>query len=100
MRFGPVRGERGLAPSSPFSGNAWQRARLFASVPPDVSTTSRASNGAPESAATASRARSTSARARRPGPCTLAGLAQAASQAARIAAITSGWGGAVAFQSR
>ncbi len=71
---------------------------LFASVAPEVSTTSRASHDA--SFATASRAFSTCALAARPKAWTLAGFAQASVAAATMASTTSGASGVVAFQSR
>ncbi len=73
-------------------------ARLFASVPPEVNTTSSVS--APTSAATWARARSTAARARRPSTCPLDGLPQQVSRASVITATTSGSTGVVALWSR
>jgi hypothetical protein len=69
----------------------------FASVPPDVKMTFRAS--APTAPATAALASSTSRRDARPSACTEEGL-PLRSQAAAIAARASGRSGVVAFQSR
>ena len=78
--------------------NAERSATLLASVPPDVSTTSRGSTCA--SVARASRASSTTARAPRPNACTLDGFAHVSLAAADIASMTASSGGEVAFQSR
>ena len=74
-----------------------KRARLFASVPPEVKTTSAGS--APRMRATVSRARSQARRAARPAACRLSGLPPA-SQCGRIASRTSGSSGDVALWSR
>ena len=87
---------RGLPPACP--ANAERSAMLFASVPPDVSTTSRGST--PPSAATASRTSSTRARAARPCACTLDGLPQAPLPPLAHRVDHVGSGGVVAFQSR
>jgi len=70
------------------------RARLLASVPPLVNTT--CAGRAPTSAATCSRAVSSSARAARPKPCTDDGFPTVAS-ASVMAAATAGRTGAVAL---
>ncbi len=69
-------------------------ARLSASVPPEVNTTS--AGAAPTRAATCSRAVSTAARAARPWPCWLDGLAAGRSSSGSIAARASGRNGALA----
>ena len=69
----------------------------FASVPPDVKTTLRAS--APTASAMTARASSTSLRDARPSAWTDDGL-PLRSQAAAIASRASGRSGVVAFQSR
>ena len=87
-----------MTSTPPSPANAARSARLFASVPPDVSTTSRGSHFA--SVATASRASSTRALAARPNACTLDGFPHASRAASTMASITAGSGGVVAFQSR
>jgi len=72
-------------------------ANIFASVPPEVKTTSP--GRAATSAAISSRASSTSRRAARPSACTEDGLPGTAS-ASRNASAACGRMGAVAFQSK
>src|SRR6266545_1974330 len=69
-------------------------ARLSASVPPEVNTTWE--GAAPTRAATCSLAVSTAARAARPGPCWLDGLADGRSRSGSMAASASGRSGALA----
>ena len=78
--------------------NALRSARLFASVPPDVRTTSRGSHRA--SFATASRAVLDARPGHAPDACTLDGLPHASRAASAMASTTSASGGVVAFQSR
>ncbi len=82
----------------PRSGAARPKtARLFASVPPEVKTTS--SGSAPRIAATVSLACSQALLAARPAACRLSALPPA-SQCGRIASSTSGSSGVVALWSR
>ena len=84
--------------SAPHRSSTPRRARLSASVPPEVKTTSR--DAQPAAAATRSRASSTAARARRPCPWAEEGLPNSSPSQGRIAARTSGSRGVVAAWSR